>query len=636
MQTQELQSSLQLPELDELNQFFRSLPISTLVGIGALTAVLAYWLATRPRAISPPCNLQHQSEEVAHEDGVRRSMLGDSPNNLLTHYHEDAKTMYEVFQRGLHIAGDGPCLGSRLPDKPYKWLSYKEVTTRAEYLGSGLLSQGCTPSPDQFIGVFAQNRPEWIISELACYTYSMVVVPLYDTLGPDAIRYIINTADIVTVICDKPEKAQVLLGNVERHETPGLKRIILMDPFDPALLEEGAGCGVIVQSMQDVEVGKVCMGPPTPEDLSISVVYCHGGRIGFFQGDIRLLSDDMKALRPTIFPVVPRLLNRMYDKIFSQANTPLKRWLLNFAAKRKGSEVSRGIIRMDSLWDKIFFSKIQASLGGKLRMIVTGAAPASPTVLGFLRAALGCQVYEAYGQTECTAGCTFTTPGDWTSGHVGAPLPCNLIKLVDVAEKNYFARKGEGEVCVKGPNVFKGYLKDPERTAETLDTDGWLHTGDIGRWLPNGTLKIIDRKKHIFKLAQGEYISPEKIENIYIRCEPVTQLYVHGDSLQSCLVAIVVPDPETMPAWALKKGMEGSYRDLCKNTVLKKAIMEDLQRLGKASGLHSFEQVKNIHIHNEQFSIQNGLLTPTLKAKRPELREFFKEKIEDLYENISM
>uniref|UniRef100_A0A8C7L9E0 Arachidonate--CoA ligase n=1 Tax=Oncorhynchus kisutch TaxID=8019 RepID=A0A8C7L9E0_ONCKI len=657
MQAQELMSSLRLPELDELTQFFRSLPTSTLVGIGALTAVLAYWLATRPRAISPPCNLRHQSEEVLHEDGVRRSMLGDSPNKLLTHYHEDAKTMYEVFQRG-----DGPCLGSRLPNQPYKWLSYKE----------------------------------WIISELACYTYSMVVVPLYDTLGPDAIRYIINTADIITVICDKPEKAQVLLGNVERQETPGLKRIILMDPFDPALLEQGEGCGVIVQSMQDVEVHRE--SPPTPEDLSIvcftsgttgmfsggkqvvlnlsnyrfsppclsgvpqkvispnqddvlisflplahmferlieSVVYCHGGRIGFFQGDIRLLPDDMKALRPTIFPVVPRLLNRMYDKIFSQANTPLKRWLLNFAAKRKGAEVSSGIIRMDSLWDKIFFSKIQASLGGRLRMIVTGAAPASPTVLGFLRAALGCQVYEAYGQTECTAGCTFTTPGDWTSGHVGAPLPCNLIKLVDVAEKNYFAAKGEGEVCVKGPNVFKGYLKDPGRTAETLDTDGWLHTGDIGKWLPNGTLKIIDRKKHIFKLAQGEYISPEKIENIYIRCEPVTQLYVHGDSLQSCLVAIVVPDPETMPAWALKKGMEGSYRDLCKNTVLKKAIMEDLQRLGKASGLHSFEQVKNIYVHNELFSIQNGLLTPTLKAKRPELREFFKEKIEDLYENISM
>uniref|UniRef100_A0A672J7W5 Arachidonate--CoA ligase n=1 Tax=Salarias fasciatus TaxID=181472 RepID=A0A672J7W5_SALFA len=646
-------SGLRIPEINDLGQLFRSLPTSTLVGIGALTAVLAYWLATRPRPIKPPCSLQHQSEEVPHEDGGRRSMMGD-PSKLLAHYHDDARTMYEVFQRGLHISGDGPCLGSRLPNQPYKWMSYKEVTARAEHLGSGLLHQGCQPNPNQFIGVFAQNRPEWIISELACYTYSMVVVPLYDTLGPDAIRFIINTADISTVICDKAEKAQVLLENVERKETPGLRRILLMDAFDQALVEHGKGCGVHVQALQEVE-------PPAPDDLSIvcftsgttgenyfsmlksafcvllqSVVYCHGGRIGFYQGDIRLLSDDMKALRPTIFPVVPRLLNRMYDKIFSQANTPLKRWLLNFAAKRKGAEVSNGIIRSDSIWDKIFFSKIQASLGGRLRMIITGAAPTSPSVLGFLRAALGCQVYEAYGQTECTAGCTFTTPGDWTPGHVGAPLPCNLIKLVDVPEKNYFASKGEGEVCVKGPNVFKGYLKDPERSAETLDPDGWLHTGDIGKWLPNGTLKIIDRKKHIFKLAQGEYISPEKIENIYIRSEPVAQLYVHGDSLQSCLVGIVVPDPEVMPEWAKKKGILGTYKDLCKNTVLKKAILDDLVRLGKASGLHSFEQVKNIYIHNEMFSIQNGLLTPTLKAKRPELKEVFKGKIEELYSSISM
>uniref|UniRef100_A0A7N6BSA5 Long-chain-fatty-acid--CoA ligase n=1 Tax=Anabas testudineus TaxID=64144 RepID=A0A7N6BSA5_ANATE len=702
MQAQEMISGLRIPEMDDISQFFLSLPTSTLVGIGALTAVLTYWLATRPRPIKPPCSLQHQSEE--HEGGGRRSMMGDR-TKLLTHYHDDATTMYEVFQRGLRISGDGPCLGSRLPNQPYKWISYKEVMARAEHLGSGLLHQGCKPNPNQFIGVFAQNRPEWIISELACYTYSMVVVPLYDTLGPDAIRFIINTADISTVICDKVEKAQVLLENVERKETPGLKRIILMDAFDSALEERGRSCNIHVQAIQEA-LGRDHHRkpiPPAPDDLSIvcftsgttgnpkgvmlshgnviadfagflkvtdvitwdnftkwpdfakydclisflplahmferlieAVVYCHGGRIGFYQGDIRLLPDDMKALRPTIFPVVPRLLNRMYDKIFSQANSQWKRWLLNFAAKRKGAEVSCGVIRNDSIWDKIFFSRIQNSLGGRLRMIITGAAPTSPSVLGFLRAALGCQVYEAYGQTECTAGCTYTTPGDWTTGHVGAPLPCNLIKLVDVPEKNYFASKGEGEVCVKGPNVFKGYLKDPERTAETLDPDGWLHTGDIGKWLPNGTLKIIDRKKHIFKLAQGEYISPEKIENIYIRSEPVAQLYVHGDSLQSCLVGIVVPDPEVMPEWAKKKGILGTYKDLCKNTELKKAIIDDLVRLGKASGLHSFEQVKNIYIHSEMFSIENGLLTPTLKAKRPELKEYFKDKIEQLYSSISM
>ncbi|XP_010021216.1 PREDICTED: long-chain-fatty-acid--CoA ligase 6 isoform X3 [Nestor notabilis] len=567
--------------------------------------------------------------------------------------------MYEVFRRGFSISENGPCLGFRKPKQPYQWLSYKEVAERAEALGSGLIQQGCKPCTKQFIGVFAQNRPEWIISELACYTYSMVVVPLYDTLGPGAIRYIVNTADISTVICDKPEKARTLLDHVERRETPGLSSIILMDPFEKELTERGRRCGVRIQTMQEVEdcgrMSRHVPVPPRPEDLSIvcftsgttgnpkGAMLTHGNVVADFsgflkvtEGDIRLLSDDMKALRPTIFPVVPRLLNRMYDKIFSQADTSLKRWVLEFAARRKKAEVRNGIIRNDSLWDKLFFNKIQASLGGCVRMIVTGAAPASPTVLGFLRAALGCQVYEGYGQTECTAGCTFTTPGDWTSGHVGAPLPCNLIKLKDVEELNYFASKGEGEICVKGPNVFKGYLKDEEKTTEALDQEGWLHTGDIGKWLPNGTLKIIDRKKHIFKLAQGEYIAPEKIENIYIRSDPVAQIYVHGDSLQAFLVGIVVPDSEVMPGWAKKRGFEGTYAELCKNKALQQAIMEDMVRLGKESGLHSFEQVKAIYIHSDMFSVQNGLLTPTLKAKRPELRDYFKKQIEELYSSVSI
>uniref|UniRef100_F7HIC0 Long-chain-fatty-acid--CoA ligase n=1 Tax=Callithrix jacchus TaxID=9483 RepID=F7HIC0_CALJA len=622
MQTQEILRILRLPELGDLGQFFRSLSATTL-----------------------------------DSGGARRSVIG-SGSQLLTHYYDDARTMYQVFRRGLSISGNGPCLGFRKPKQPYQWLSYQEVADRAEFLGSGLLQHNCKACTDQFIGVFAQNRPEWIIAELACYTYSMVVVPLYDTLGPGAICYIINTADISTVIVDKPQKAVLLLQHVERKETPGLKLIILMDPFEETLKERGQKCGVVIKSMQAVEdcgqENHHVPVPPQPDDLSIvcftsgttgnpkGAMLTHGNVVADFsgflkvtEGDIRLLSDDMKALCPTIFPVVPRLLNRMYDKIFSQANTPLKRWLLEFAAKRKQAEVRSRIIRNDSIWDELFFNKIQASLGGCVRMIVTGAAPASPTVLGFLRAALGCQVYEGYGQTECTAGCTFTTPGDWTSGHVGAPLPCNHIKLVDVEELNYWACKGEGEICVRGPNVFKGYLKDSDRTKEALDSDGWLHTGDIGKWLPAGTLKIIDRKKHIFKLAQGEYVAPEKIENIYVRSQPVAQIYVHGDSLKAFLVGIVVPDPEVMPSWAQKRGIEGTYADLCTSKDLKKAILEDMVRLGKESGLHSFEQVKAIHIHSDMFSVQNGLLTPTLKAKRPELREYFKKQIEELY-SISM
>ncbi|NXI55145.1 ACSL6 ligase, partial [Chloroceryle aenea] len=325
-------------------------------------------------------------------------------------------------------------------------------------------------------------------------------------------------------------------------------------------------------------------------------------------------------------------------QIFSQADTSLKRWILEFAAKRKKAEVRNGIIRNDSLWDKLFFNKIQVSNLGRESNVKELSFLLARAAFSYSRG--GSQnpsrVYEGYGQTECTAGCTFTTPGDWTSGHVGAPLPCNLIRLKDVEELNYFASKGEGEICVKGPNVFKGYLKDEEKTTEALDQEGWLHTGDIGKWLPNGTLKIIDRKKHIFKLAQGEYIAPEKIENIYIRSDPVAQIYVHGDSLQAFLVGIVVPDSEVMPGWAKKRGFDGTYAELCKNKELQQAIMEDMVRLGKESGLHSFEQVKAIYIHSDMFSVQNGLLTPTLKAKRPELRDYFKKQIEELYSSISI
>nr|XP_012617716.1 long-chain-fatty-acid--CoA ligase 6 [Microcebus murinus] len=700
MQTQEILRILRLPELGDLGQFFRSLSATTLVSVGALAALLAYWFTHRPKALQPPCDLLMQSEELEDGHGARRSVIASSPQ-LLTHYYDDAQTMYQVFRRGLSISGNGPCLGFRKPKQPYQWLSYQEVADRAEFLGSGLLQHNCRACTDQFIGVFAQNRPEWIIAELACYTYSMVVVPLYDTLGPGAIRYIINTADISTVVVDRPQKAALLLEHVERKETPGLKLIVLMEPFEEALRERGRQCGVALKSMQAVEdcgqEHRRVPVPPQPEDLSIvcftsgttgnpkgamlthgnvvadfsgflkvtekvifprqddvlisflplahmferviqSVVYCHGGRVGFFQGDIRLLSEDMQALCPTIFPVVPRLLNRMYDKIFSQANTPVKRWLLEFAAKRKQAEVRSGIIRNDSIWDELFFNKIQASLGGCVRMIVTGAAPASPTVLGFLRAALGCQVYEGYGQTECTAGCTFTTPGDWTSGHVGRRCLQHIKRGRRGTELLGLRRKGEAErhhgcvpqdMCERTKRV-QGYLKDEDRTKEALDSDGWLHTG-TSKWLPTGTLKIIDRKKHIFKLAQGEYVAPEKIENIYIRSQPVAQVYVHGDSLKAFLVGIVVPDPEVMPSWAQKKGIEGTYGELCTNQDLKKAILEDMVRLGKESGLHSFEQVKAIHIHSDMFSVQNGLLTPTLKAKRPELRQYFKKQIEELY-----
>ncbi|XP_035385572.1 long-chain-fatty-acid--CoA ligase 1a isoform X2 [Electrophorus electricus] len=697
MQVQDLIRQFRVPDLGDMRQYVRSLPTNTLMGMGAFAAITTYWYATRPRALKPPCDLAMQSVEVEGMEYARRSILLDD-DKLMTHLYADVRTMYEAFLRGMKVSNNGPCLGARKPNQAYEWLSYKEVADRAELIGSALLHRGHISTGDKYVGIFAQNRPEWTVCELACYTYTLVAVPLYDTLGVDAIRYIMDKALISTVICDVAERARLVLECVSSQQH-SVKTLILMEPYDSELTAQAQREGIVIISLRELEaIGKTHYKrpmPPKPEDLALicftsgttghpkgamlthgnvvancaafiritgihcmlnhadihisylplahmfervvqNVILVNGAKIGYFQGDIRMLMDDLKALKPTVFPVVPRLLNRMFDKIFGQANTPLKRWLLDFATRRKESELRSGVVRKDSMWDKIIFSKVQASLGGRVRLMITGAAPVSPTVLTFLRAALGCQFYEGYGQTECTAGCSMSMPGDWTAGHVGPPLPCNYVKLVDVADMSYYAANGEGEVCVKGPNVFQGYLNDPEKTAEAIDKDGWLHTGDIGKWLPNGTLKIVDRKKHIFKLAQGEYIAPEKIENVYMRSDPVAQVYVHGDSLQACLVGIVVPDPDFLLGWAKKRGLEGSYTQLCKSKEVKNAILEDILRLGKEAGLKSFEQVREIALHPEMFSVQNGLLTPTLKAKRTELRNHFREHINQLYARIKI
>uniref|UniRef100_A0AAR2KNT6 Arachidonate--CoA ligase n=1 Tax=Pygocentrus nattereri TaxID=42514 RepID=A0AAR2KNT6_PYGNA len=629
---------------------FSSLSLSSpsLIGLGAVASLTVYWLVTRPRPIRPPCDLQAQSVPVQGDSCCRRSALLKD-DNLLDFYHEDTKTVYDVFQRGLRIAGEGPCLGFRKPGEPYQWISYKEVKFHNE--------QNSKTGWSFAIMFFFM----WTIAELACYTFSMAVVPLYDTLGLEAIVHILKLAEISLVICDQEEKAACLMGNKEKGLTPALSCLVLFNPVSTALVERGKNCGVEVLHLSQIM-------PPQPQDLAVVcftsgttgtihfifqnilnlqmefmsehvllrlihyvTMFCHGARVGFYQGDISLLMDDIKTLKPTFFPVVPRIINRIYDKILGSVTSPLRRAILHYAVRRKQAELSSGIVRNNSVWDRLVFNKIQASLGGNVRFILTASAPISPTVLSFLRAALGCLIFEGYGQTECTAGCTFSMPGDWSAGHVGAPLPCARVKLTDIPDMNYYAKNGKGEICVQGPSVFQGYLHDQERTAEALDSEGWLHTGDVGQWLPNGTLQIIDRKKHIFKLSQGEYIAPEKIENVYMRCVPVLQVFVHGEHLQSYLIGIVVPDPEVFVGWVKGKGIVGSYEELCQNPDVKKAVLEDMTAVGKEAGLKSFEQVKDLYLHPEMFSVSNGLLTPTLKSRRVELCKVFSEQIQRMY-----
>lgn len=216
-----------------------------------------------------------------------------------------------------------------------------------------------------------------------------------------------------------------------------------------------------------------------------------GASVGFYQGDPLKILDDLQALRPTVFPSVPRLLNRIYDKILQGVDESggIKKWLFTKALTSKVAGLRSGSLK-HSVWDTIVFGPLKTRLGfDRTRIMMTGSAPISGHVLDFLRAVFGCPVTEGYGQTESSLAVTTTEMDDFTCGHVGLPLPCNDIRLEDVPEMGYLTKDtehsdgskclGRGEVCFRGSNNFKGYYRMPDKTDETIDGDGWVHTGDV-------------------------------------------------------------------------------------------------------------------------------------------------------------
>lgn len=204
--------------------------------------------------------------------------------------------------------------------------------------------------------------------------------------------------------------------------------------------------------------------------------------------------------------------------------------------------------------------------------MVTGSAPIAQEVLDFMKTAMSCPIIEGYGQTQSSAASFLTSIQDPEAGHVGGVKPSLELKVVDVPDMNYLSTDKDsegrllprGEVCTRGSSIIPGYYKDPEKSKEAIDDDGWLHSGDIGAILPNGALKIVDRKKNIFKLSQGEYVAPEKLQNVYIRCTGVAEVFVHGDSLQSFLVGVIVPNEPVFMKVAESVGIKGlSLKELC-------------------------------------------------------------------------
>ncbi|KAJ7527777.1 hypothetical protein O6H91_16G070400 [Diphasiastrum complanatum] len=623
-----------------------------------------------------------------------------SPYRLVDSFlgHPEIQTLHDNFVYAAQRYSASNFLGSRIDDNgavadSYKWMTYEEAASARFSVGSALLAHGIQKGA--CIGLYLINCPEWLITEHACSSYSYVSVPLYDTLGADAVKYIINHAGIEAVFCAS-DKLQTLLDCLPEIQTVRLI-VVIGKSKDLTSLQSKPGVEIIpfsrLESQGRSDLRPFC--PPSPEDvaticytsgttgtpkgailshanliassaglqmvvqfqntdvhisyLPLAHIYeranvvamAHAGvAIGFYQGNVLKLLDDMEVLQPTIFMSVPRLFNKIYDSILTSVRNSgaIRERIFNVAFKAKKQAIERGQVP-SPIWDRLVFNKIKAKLGGRIRFIVSGASPISPEVLEFLRICFGGRVCEGYGMTESSCLISIGREGDNTSGHVGPPSPSCEIKLADVPEMDYTNEDKpypRGEICVRGPIVFQGYYKDEKQTKEIMDEDDWLHTGDIGLWLPGGKLKIIDRKKNIFKLAQGEYIAPEKIENVYQKSKFISQCFIYGDSFNSNLVAVVVVDPDILPSWAKLRGLKHAddIGKLCQDPAVKAAVFADMNTVARDAQLRGFEFAKAITLVSEPFTLENGLLTPTFKVKRPQAKAYFAKAIEDMYAEL--
>lgn len=563
-------------------------------------------------------------------------------------------------------------------------------------IGSGVVNLGLEPNNDTYVGVYGSSSVNYALCMYAAWPYSMVPIGIYDSLGRDGVKFIIQQSAARLIYADNLDRVRSLLEwkdensplkNVvsflpltdELIQIAKVKQINLMTldelrergrtnpvefvlpkPTDIAVIMYTSGstgepkgclishdaflCGVLglfvatdlPKTMNTNEIPRLLNYMPLAHMFgtgTMVVVTFLGGETGFWQGRVEKLMDDFRDFKPTLLAMVPRLLNKLYDKVRSEVLKKglIGRIIFRLAVTGKLALLRRGYLSQNTIWDQLLFNKVRQSFGGQVTRVISTSAPLSAQVCGFSRSVFSCLFIECYGQTECVIGCS-QTPTDMEPGETGIPTTMNYIKLIDVPEKEYYAKDGIGEICFKSPAMFSGYLKDEEKTRLAVDEQGWLHTGDIGRLTPHKTMRIVDRKKNMYKLSQGEYVAPEKIEDVYARSPFISQLFVYGDSFESFLIAIIVLDEDYIKKWSAQNGNNTHLTvpyEKCDE--LKRIVLEDMTREGKKRGLMSYEQIKVVEFVKEPFTVENGLLTPTFKARRYAIEKKYKPVFEQIY-----
>lgn len=581
----------------------------------------------------------------------------------------------------------------------YKWQTYQEVYDMVIKVGNSIRS--CGYGEGVKCGIYGANSAEWIMSMEACNAHGLLCVPLYDTLGSGAIEFIISHAEVSIAFAEEKKIPELL--KTFPNATKYLKTIVSFGKVTPEQKQEVEKSGLAIYSWTEfLQLGEsqsfdlpikkrsdICTimytsgttGDPkgvlisnqsiitllagvkrlletVDEKLGEKDVYLsylplahifdrvieeafiwHGGSIGFWRGDVKLLIEDLGELKPTIFCAVPRVLDRVYSGLTQKISTGgfLKKTLFNFAYSYKLNNMKKGHkhAAASPLLDKVVFDKVKQGLGGHVRVILSGAAPLSKHVESYLRVVTCSHVLQGYGLTETCAGTFVSLPNELDMlGTVGPPVPNVDACLESVPEMGYdaLASTPRGEICVKGDTLFSGYYKREDLTKEVL-VDGWFHTGDIGEWLPNGSMKIIDRKKNIFKLSQGEYVAVENLENIFSQVPSIESIWVYGNSFEAFLVAVVTPSKQALERWAEENGISMDFNSLCEDSRAKGYILEELSKIGKEKKLKGFEFIKAVHLDPVPLDMERDLITPTYKKKRPQLLKYYQNVIDNMYKS---
>ena len=569
----------------------------------------------------------------------------------------------------------------------WKSVLWRDLLARVDELAAGLVALGIEPG--EKIAVIGETRPEWGLCDLAALSVGALTVGIYQTGTPEQWAHVIGDSGAVLVFVDGDERLEGVrlvrgrLGGLrhvvcwvspsegldrdegerslfavmkmgreadESVKAEVLRRSRAIDPASGANLVYTSGTtgppkGAVITHRNVMAMLNQPRRPPLlPDDITLSFLpMCHvAEKVVSFYGrmhagvatayarslDFQLIMEDMAVIRPTVFGSVPRIFEKIHARAQARAQARGKvgaamwRWAADVA--RRSSRVERGLeapsrrlALQRSLADKLIYSKLRAVFGGRVRFFMSGAAPISVELLEFFHGA-GMLILEAYGMTESTAISTSNHPDEFKFGTVGKPIEGVELRLAE-----------DGEILVRGQTVFGGYHGQPEATAEAIDAEGWLHTGDIGEVDAEGFVKIVDRKKNLIITAGGKNIAPQNIENLVKEDPYIANCVVIGDRRPFLVALVTLDEDEVVALCGLLEVPFSGVEALAGEAKVVAHVQAAVDRANAQLG--QVERIKKCRILPQDLSIEAGELTPTLKTRRQDITRIHAALIDEMY-----